>query len=282
MNYEVTPGTGHALLLRLTGRTGETHGRRGRAQHPADREPLYPAVGWRAGGGEDLAARGCRAEPGAGDPGDDPLSQARRDASTGMSACIRGSPPKAMPACASISAAAANPKACSRDEYLPREQQDGVEIIDWLARQNWCSGKVGMTGISWGGFNALQVAALKPPALKAIITLCSTDDRYADDIHYMGGCLHQRESLLERRPLHLGRPAARSAARRRRIGGRSGWRGWRRTAPGSSNGSPISAATLIGSRAPSARITAPSIARSMRSAAGRTAIPTPCRGCWRV
>jgi Predicted acyl esterases len=46
-----------------------------------------------------------------------------------------------------------------------------------------------MTGISWGGFNALQVAALKPPALKAIITLCSTDDRYADDIHYMGGCL---------------------------------------------------------------------------------------------
>ncbi|MEQ8697765.1 MAG: CocE/NonD family hydrolase, partial [Bauldia litoralis] len=42
---------------------------------------------------------------------------------------------------------------------------------------------------SWGGFNALQVAALKPPPLKAIITLCSTDDRYADDAHYMGGCL---------------------------------------------------------------------------------------------
>jgi putative CocE/NonD family hydrolase len=75
------------------------------------------------------------------------------------------------------------------DEYLPREQQDGVEIIDWLSRQSWCSGNVGMTGISWGGFNALQLAALKPPALKAIITLCSTDDRYADDIHYMGGCL---------------------------------------------------------------------------------------------
>ena len=76
-----------------------------------------------------------------------------------------------------------------RDEYLPREQQDGIEIIDWLSRQPWCSGKVGMTGISWGGFNALQIAALRPPALKAIITLCSTDDRYADDIHYMGGCL---------------------------------------------------------------------------------------------
>jgi predicted acyl esterase len=46
-----------------------------------------------------------------------------------------------------------------------------------------------MMGISWGGFNGLQVAALRPPALKAIITLCSTDDRYTDDIHYKGGCL---------------------------------------------------------------------------------------------
>src|SRR5581483_12115261 len=60
------------------------------------------------------------------------------------------------------------------DEYLPREQQDGVEIVDWLSRQAWCSGAVGMTGISWGGFNALQVAARRPPALKAIITLCSS------------------------------------------------------------------------------------------------------------
>jgi putative CocE/NonD family hydrolase len=75
------------------------------------------------------------------------------------------------------------------DEYLPREQQDGLEIIDWAVRQPWCTGAVGMTGISWGGFNALQIAAHRPPALKAIITVGSTDDRYADDIHYMGGCL---------------------------------------------------------------------------------------------
>ena len=46
-----------------------------------------------------------------------------------------------------------------------------------------------MTGISWGGFNALQVAALNPPALKAVITLCASDDRYSDDAHYRGGCL---------------------------------------------------------------------------------------------
>ncbi len=75
------------------------------------------------------------------------------------------------------------------DEYLPQELQDACEVIAWLSRQSWCSGSVGMMGKSWGGFNALQTAALRPPALKAIITVCSTDDRYADDIHYIGGAL---------------------------------------------------------------------------------------------
>lgn len=76
-----------------------------------------------------------------------------------------------------------------QDEYLPQELHDGVEIIQWIASQPWCNGSVGMIGISWGGFNGLQIAALRPPALKAVISLCSTDDRYADDVHYMGGCL---------------------------------------------------------------------------------------------
>mgnify|MGYP002277009387 CR=1 FL=1 len=74
------------------------------------------------------------------------------------------------------------------DEYLEQELRDGVDVIAWIAEQPWCDGNVGMKGISWGGFNGLQVAALQPPALKAVITLCSTDDRYADDVHYMGGC----------------------------------------------------------------------------------------------
>ncbi|MDR0809505.1 MAG: CocE/NonD family hydrolase [Gemmobacter sp.] len=73
------------------------------------------------------------------------------------------------------------------DEYTAQEQQDGLAIIDWLSRQPWCSGAVGMIGISWGGFNGLQIAAHRPPALKAIVTVGSTDDRYADDVHYMGG-----------------------------------------------------------------------------------------------
>ncbi|MEQ9491645.1 MAG: CocE/NonD family hydrolase [Alphaproteobacteria bacterium] len=75
------------------------------------------------------------------------------------------------------------------DEYSPTEHKDAAAIIAWLADQDWCSGAVGMTGISWGGFNALQVAALAPPALKAVITLCASDDRYSDDAHYKGGCL---------------------------------------------------------------------------------------------
>jgi hypothetical protein len=75
------------------------------------------------------------------------------------------------------------------DEYLLQEQDDALEVIAWIARQPWCSGSVGLQGKSWGGFNALQIAARRPPALKAIITTFSTDNRYTDDIHYMGGCL---------------------------------------------------------------------------------------------
>ncbi len=75
------------------------------------------------------------------------------------------------------------------DEYLKLEQDDCLEVLAWIARQPWCTGKCGMIGISWGGFNGLQVAARRPPSLKAVISLCSTDDRYADDVHYMGGSL---------------------------------------------------------------------------------------------
>ncbi len=75
------------------------------------------------------------------------------------------------------------------DEYSPRELADGVEVIAWIAAQPWCDGKVGMMGISWGGFNSLQIAALRPPALKAVISIGSTVDRYNDDIHYKNGCL---------------------------------------------------------------------------------------------
>lgn len=75
------------------------------------------------------------------------------------------------------------------DEYLQSELDDGVAAIHWLAEQDWCDGNVGMMGISWGGFNGLMIAAMQPEPLKAIVTVCSSDDRYADDIHHMGGTL---------------------------------------------------------------------------------------------
>ncbi|WP_318616836.1 CocE/NonD family hydrolase [Sporosarcina sp. YIM B06819] len=81
------------------------------------------------------------------------------------------------------------------DEYLKQEQDDGLEVLSWISKQPWFTGGVGMIGKSWGGFNGLQIAARRHPALKAIITLMSTDDRYADDVHYKGGALLASDML---------------------------------------------------------------------------------------
>ncbi len=74
------------------------------------------------------------------------------------------------------------------DEYSETELADAEAVIAWIAEQPWCTGAVGMMGISWGGFNALQVAARRPPALRAVISIASSVDRYNDDIHYRNGC----------------------------------------------------------------------------------------------
>ena len=78
-------------------------------------------------------------------------------------------------------------------EYSDQEQQDGLEVIAWLARQPWSTGSVGMMGISWGGFNAIQMARLHPPELKAIIAVCATEELFHDDIHYIDGLMHVDE-----------------------------------------------------------------------------------------
>ncbi|WP_084351029.1 CocE/NonD family hydrolase [Millisia brevis] len=75
------------------------------------------------------------------------------------------------------------------DEYSEQELADGEAVIAWIAEQPWCTGRVGMFGISWGGFNCLQLAARRPAALHAIVTCCSTDDRYDNDVHYVGGAV---------------------------------------------------------------------------------------------
>ena len=81
------------------------------------------------------------------------------------------------------------------DEYELQEQQDAMEIIEWISNQSWSNGRVGMYGKSWGGFNGLQVAFHQPPALKAVISLYSTDNRYTDDIHWKGGSLVASQML---------------------------------------------------------------------------------------
>src|SRR5262245_59752060 len=75
-------------------------------------------------------------------------------------------------------------------EYSEIEQADGEVVIDWLSRQRFSTGKVGMFGISWGGFNSIHMAMRRPPALKAIIAVDATDDLYQDDVHFMDGMMH--------------------------------------------------------------------------------------------
>lgn len=75
-------------------------------------------------------------------------------------------------------------------EYSDIELDDGEEVIDWLSRQEWSTGNVGMFGISWGGFNSIQMAMRNPPALKAFVAAMSTEYLYQEDVHYMDGIMH--------------------------------------------------------------------------------------------
>jgi uncharacterized protein len=81
-------------------------------------------------------------------------------------------------------------------EYSEQEQLDGEQVIAWLAAQPWSNGKVGMFGISWGGFNAIQLAMRRPPALKAILAVDATEELFHDDIHYIDGMMHFDEFEL--------------------------------------------------------------------------------------
>ena len=81
-------------------------------------------------------------------------------------------------------------------EYSAQEQADGEQVIAWLARQPWSNGKVGMLGISWGGFNSIQLAMRNPPALKAILAVAATEKLYTEDVHYIDGIFHADEFEL--------------------------------------------------------------------------------------
>jgi putative CocE/NonD family hydrolase len=80
-------------------------------------------------------------------------------------------------------------------------------VIAWLARQRWSNGKVGMLGISWGGFSAIQLALRRPPALKAILAVAATEELFTEDVHYIDGVFHIDEFELTM-DLDQGRSAA--------------------------------------------------------------------------
>jgi predicted acyl esterase len=81
-------------------------------------------------------------------------------------------------------------------EYSEREQTDGEQVIAWLAHQPWSNGNVGMFGISWGGFTALQMAMHHAPELKAILAVDATAELFHDDVHYIDGMAHIDEFEL--------------------------------------------------------------------------------------
>jgi putative CocE/NonD family hydrolase len=114
------------------------------------------------------------------------------------------------------------------DEYLAQEQDDALEALAWLAGQPWCTGDIGMHGISWGGFNSLQVAARRPPQLKAILAIGASDDRYNDDVHYMGGCLLTSQMLPWATIMLVHNAAPPDPRWVGQPGARCGWSAWSR------------------------------------------------------
>jgi putative CocE/NonD family hydrolase len=67
-------------------------------------------------------------------------------------------------------------------EWSPDEVRDGAEVVDWIIRQPWSSGKVGATGVSYNGVSAELLLVNKHPAVKAVAPCDSLFDTYADMI----------------------------------------------------------------------------------------------------
>ncbi len=138
------------------------------------------------------------------------------------------------------------------DEYTPQELADACDVIAWAAAQGWCSGAVGMIGKSWGAFNALQVAALQPPALQAVIAVCGTVDRFGEEIHFKGGCLLAENfgwaSVMLSYSSRPADPASRADWREDWLARLGGTPGWPPVGPG------IRPVTPIGGMGPCVRI----------------------------
>ncbi|MCC7208048.1 MAG: CocE/NonD family hydrolase [Anaerolineae bacterium] len=78
-------------------------------------------------------------------------------------------------------------------EFTDYDSQDAYDVIDWLAGQPWCNGRVGMMGVSANGISQFVAAGAAHPALRAIIPQMAMFDMY--DFAYPGGIY--REEFLQ-------------------------------------------------------------------------------------
>jgi len=69
---------------------------------------------------------------------------------------------------------------------------DVIEILRWLGEQPWCSGKLGMFGLSWGGINAIMAADRHAAGLKAVVASSFSSDRLSDGMLWKNGCILNR------------------------------------------------------------------------------------------
>ena len=172
------------------------------------------------------------------------------------------------------------------DEYLAQEQEDCRHLLAWLAARPWSSGKVGMYGKSWGGFNGLQVAFHQPPALAAVISLYSTGAWHGATvlvIIILGVQMTAtrmtstgRAAACWARASSPGPPPCSAGTRARRTrattppGDSCGRGGWRRPAAAARQpGSGTTPTTSTGAGAPSGRTTASCRSRSWPSVRSR-------------
>lgn len=73
------------------------------------------------------------------------------------------------------------------EPFAPQEGRDGHAVVEWIARQPWCDGNVGMWGVSYPGITAIATAATRPPHLKAIVPIHATADLHRGVVA-LGGC----------------------------------------------------------------------------------------------
>ncbi|HWE83046.1 MAG TPA: CocE/NonD family hydrolase [Gaiellaceae bacterium] len=93
------------------------------------------------------------------------------------------------------------------DPWSPREAEDAYACIEWVAAQPWCTGRVGMSGISYYAMNQWRVAALRPPHLAAICAWEGAADFYRDACYHGGILCVNRRNWFERqvKPVQHGR-----------------------------------------------------------------------------